>query len=211
VTYLFDYFDYNLFRIKLVNALRPRWRMKSKICWKDFLWLIPACVMLWRRTKCPSCVKDTSPVSTLRPQQQSRGVRLLWNQERWLADHKKSAHPCMSAHDQAKTLTYMKWAISQCARGAHRSFCSLGAHHKDFTHFIDYFIATSSSFQPPTTSLLFARPTEALPHDYRHTVVLIGAIQVWDSLPKSIDIHLMHQSAVGSWRHSPWVSNNDRF
>jgi hypothetical protein len=56
--------------------------------------------------------------------------------ERWLADHKKSAHARMNAHDQAKTLTYMKWAISQCSRGAHRAFCSLGAHHKDFTHFI---------------------------------------------------------------------------
>jgi hypothetical protein len=70
----------------------------------------------------------------------------------------------MSAHDQAKTLTYMKWAISQCARGAHRAFCSLGAHHKDFTHFIDYFIAIV--FIPASNILPgFDRPKETLPQD----------------------------------------------
>jgi hypothetical protein len=61
----------------------------------------------------------------------------------------------MSAHDQAKTLTYMKLAISQCARGAHRAFCSLSAHHKDFTHFTDryYFIATAIDFIPASNTL----------------------------------------------------------
>jgi hypothetical protein len=74
----------------------------------------------------------------------------------------------MSAHDQAKTLMYMKWAISQCARGAHRAFCSLGAHHKDFTHFIDYFIATALSMDLiPASNILpgFDRPKETLPQD----------------------------------------------
>jgi hypothetical protein len=84
----------------------------------------------------------------------------------------------MSAHDQAKTLTYMKWAISQCSRGAHRAFCSLGAHHKDFTHFIDYFIATSSLFLPPTTSLHFSSPRIASSLALQHQVDIIEAVYV---------------------------------